>query len=90
MPSGLLQTRADALDVLTPTVEGRPGRNVARAVDARMARQSSLTDDARRFRFVLTEQAIRCHMSCHGLWANSSPNSQTAAQVWSRQGGSNP
>lgn len=59
IPSGLLQTREYAHDVLTPTVEGRTARNVPRAVEARMARQASLGDEQRQFRFVLTEQAIR-------------------------------
>lgn len=66
IPSGLLQTRDYAHDVLTPTVEGRAARNVTRAVEARMARQSSLTDESRHFRFVLTEQAVR--------WPRTSPD----------------
>lgn len=66
IPSGLLQTREYAHDVLTPTVEGRTARNVTRAVEARMARQALLADESRHFRFVLTEQAIR--------WPRTSPD----------------
>lgn len=59
IPSGLLQTREYAHDVLTPAVEGRTARNVARALEGRIARQASMMDESRHFRFVLTEQAVR-------------------------------
>jgi transcriptional regulator with XRE-family HTH domain len=59
MPSGLLQTRAYAHAVLTPTVEGRPARDVDRAVGARLDSQVVLNDESRRFSFLMTEQAVR-------------------------------
>lgn len=59
IPSGLLQTRAYARAVFTPMVEGRPARDVDRAVQARLGRQEVLNDETRRFYFLLTEQAVR-------------------------------
>ncbi|RJQ71521.1 XRE family transcriptional regulator [Pseudonocardiaceae bacterium YIM PH 21723] len=57
-PSGMLQTRAFATQVLTPTVRGRPARNVERTVDARLGRQEVLRDQSRTFTFLMTEQAV--------------------------------
>jgi transcriptional regulator with XRE-family HTH domain len=59
IPSGLLQIEDYARQTLTPTVEGRPARNVERVVVARLERQAILDDPSRRFVFVLTEQAVR-------------------------------
>ncbi|SDJ69347.1 Helix-turn-helix domain-containing protein [Actinopolyspora mzabensis] len=58
-PSGLLQTREYARAALTPGVEGRPARDIERAVRARLERQGALHDESRRFRFLLTVQAVR-------------------------------
>lgn len=63
IPSGLLQTRAYAHAALTPVVEGRPERDVDRAVQARMDRREVLNDETRRFFFLLTEQAIRLKLA---------------------------
>jgi transcriptional regulator with XRE-family HTH domain len=63
MPSGLLQTRAYACAVLTPVVEGRPARDVDRAVCARLDRQEVLKDEARQFHFLLAEQALRLKLA---------------------------
>ncbi|MFD9890798.1 helix-turn-helix domain-containing protein [Amycolatopsis sp. NPDC059027] len=65
-PSGLIQTEEYARTALTPTVEGRPARNVERAVRARMESQQALQDESRTFHFLLTEQAIR--------WGRASPD----------------
>lgn len=59
IPSGLLQTPEYARAALTPAVEGRPARDIDRAVQARMDRQNVLSDESKRFHFVLTEQAVR-------------------------------
>jgi transcriptional regulator with XRE-family HTH domain len=59
IPSGLIQTREYARSVLTPVVEGRPARDVDRAVQARLDSQGVLNDESRRFHFLLTEQALR-------------------------------
>ncbi|SDP15596.1 hypothetical protein SAMN04487905_102195 [Actinopolyspora xinjiangensis] len=59
IPSGLIQTRDYARAVLTPGVEGRPARDIDRAVQARLESQDVLNDESRRFHFLLTEQAIR-------------------------------
>ncbi|MBB5158594.1 helix-turn-helix domain-containing protein [Saccharopolyspora phatthalungensis] len=59
IPSGLLQTREYARAVLTPGVEGRPARDIDRAIQARLDRQEVLNDESRRFYFLLTEQAAR-------------------------------
>ncbi|WP_406691383.1 helix-turn-helix transcriptional regulator [Saccharopolyspora sp. ID03-671] len=59
IPSGLIQTRDYARAVLTPGVEGRPARDVERAVEARMDSQTALNDESRKFLFLLTEQAVR-------------------------------
>ncbi|WP_436501486.1 helix-turn-helix domain-containing protein [Actinokineospora sp. HUAS TT18] len=71
-PSGMLQTREYAAAILTPTVRGRPARNVPRAVEARIERQRALYDGSRTFTFVTTEQAIR--------W-NQAPAEVMAAQA---------
>lgn len=59
IPTGLLQTREYARHVLTPTVAGRPVRDVERVVAARIGRQTILDEGSRSFRFLLTEQAVR-------------------------------
>lgn len=59
IPSGLLQTAEYARSVLTPVIEGRPARDVDRAVRARLNAQDALNDESRRFHFLLTEQAVR-------------------------------
>jgi transcriptional regulator with XRE-family HTH domain len=59
IPSGLLHTHDYARQTLTPTVEGRPARNVERVLRARLDRQAILDDPSRRFVFLLTEQAVR-------------------------------
>lgn len=58
-PSGLLQTADYARAILTPTISGRPARNVDRAVEARLKRQQALHDRSRRFIFIMTEQTVR-------------------------------
>jgi transcriptional regulator with XRE-family HTH domain len=63
MPSGLLQTRAYTRAVLTPVVEGRPARDVDRAVQARLDRQEVLIDETRQFHFLLAEQALRLRLA---------------------------
>jgi transcriptional regulator with XRE-family HTH domain len=59
IPSGLLQVPAYARAALSAAVGTSPARDVDRAVQARLDRQSVLDDPARRFVFVLTEQAVR-------------------------------
>lgn len=59
IPSGIIQTPDYARAVLTPGVEGRPARDIDRAVQARLESQEALNDESRTFRFVLTEQAVR-------------------------------
>lgn len=45
--------------MLTPGVEGRPAREIDRAVRARLDSQDALNDETRKFHFLLTEQAVR-------------------------------
>ncbi|WP_082859903.1 helix-turn-helix transcriptional regulator [Alloactinosynnema sp. L-07] len=71
-PSGMMQTPEYAAAILTPTVRGRPARNVERAVEARIERQTALYDASRSFTFVTTEQAVR--------W-NQAPAEVMAAQA---------
>lgn len=59
VPTGLLHVREYAEQTLSQTVASDPGRNVARAVQARMERQAVLDDPSRSFTFLLTEQAVR-------------------------------
>ncbi|MFC7308473.1 helix-turn-helix domain-containing protein [Streptomyces monticola] len=59
IPTGLLHVKDYAIATLTPTVEGDPARDVARAVNARMERQKVLDDTSRSFSFLMTEQAVR-------------------------------
>lgn len=59
IPSGLLQTEEYARQALTPTVPGRPARDVERVLKARIERQGVLGDPSRHFTFLLTEQAVR-------------------------------
>lgn len=59
IPSGLIQAPEYARAVLTPTVKGNPDRDVEKAVRARLDSQEVLTDESRRFHFLLTEQAVR-------------------------------
>jgi transcriptional regulator with XRE-family HTH domain len=55
---GLLQIEGYARETFTPSVDGRPARDVDRAVRARLASQDALENDSRRFVFILTEQAL--------------------------------
>jgi transcriptional regulator with XRE-family HTH domain len=48
-----------ATETLSPTVDGDPVRDVARAVQARMDRQAVLDDTSRSFWFLMTEQAVK-------------------------------
>jgi transcriptional regulator with XRE-family HTH domain len=73
IPSGLLQTEEYARQTLTPTVPGRPARDVERVLQARMERQNVLDDPSRRFAFLLTEQAVR--------WRRAAGNDVMAHQV---------
>jgi transcriptional regulator with XRE-family HTH domain len=67
IPSGLIQTEEYARQVLTPTVAGRPARDVERAVRARMESQDALQDRSRTFVFLLTEQAVRWRRATGGV-----------------------
>jgi hypothetical protein len=58
IPSGLLQVPEYARAALSPVVE-TPARDVEKAVQARLDRQAVLDDPARKFVFVMTEQALR-------------------------------
>ncbi|WP_158887845.1 helix-turn-helix domain-containing protein [Amycolatopsis anabasis] len=69
IPAGLLQIRDYARQVFTPTIKGRPARDVERAVDARIARQEILEDTSRRFLFLLTEQAVRWRRAASDVMA---------------------
>lgn len=59
VPTGLLHVREYATETLSPTVVGDPNRDVARAVQARMDRQTILDDTSRSFWFLMTEQAVK-------------------------------
>ncbi|GAB3691811.1 helix-turn-helix domain-containing protein [Saccharopolyspora tripterygii] len=59
IPSELIQTPDYARAVLTPGVEGRPARDIERAVQARLESQEALNDESRTYHFLLTEQAVR-------------------------------
>jgi transcriptional regulator with XRE-family HTH domain len=59
VPTGLLHVREYATETLSPTVDGDPVRDVARAVQARMDRQAILDDTSRSFWFLMTEQAVK-------------------------------
>lgn len=59
IPSGLLHIEDYARATLTPTIQGRPARDVERAVHARLDRQDVLHDEARRFMFLMPEHAVR-------------------------------
>lgn len=59
IPTGLLQVAGYARAVITPTVKGRPARDVEKMLAARLARQQVLHDPTRRFGFLLTESAVR-------------------------------
>lgn|GEM_PF-796954 len=56
---GLLQVPEYARAALTPKLPSSPGRDVDRAVTARLDQQSALNDPSRQFHFLLTEQAVR-------------------------------
>lgn len=58
-PAGLLQVPDYARAVITPTVKGRPARDIEKMLAARLASQSVLDDPERRFTFLLTESAVR-------------------------------
>jgi transcriptional regulator with XRE-family HTH domain len=57
--SGLIQVSEYARSTLTPTVEGRPARDIERAVRVRMESQAALENENRQFIFLFTEQAVR-------------------------------
>jgi hypothetical protein len=59
IPTGLLQVREYARQVLTPVVLGRPPRDIEEVLRGRMQRQAILDDASRRFVFLMTEQAVR-------------------------------
>lgn len=58
IPTGLLHVREYAVETLSPTVPSDPARDIARTVQARMARQAILDDQSRTFWFLMTEQAV--------------------------------
>lgn len=58
MPSGLVQVPEYARHALSPKVGSDPARDVEKAVRARLDRQAVLDDEARRFVFLMTEQAV--------------------------------
>lgn len=59
IPSGLLQIEGYARATLASTIQGRPARDVERAVQARLDRQEVLDDEGRRFVFLMPEHAVR-------------------------------
>ncbi len=59
IPSGLLQIEGYARATLTSTIQGRPARDVERAVHARLDRQEVLADEDCRFVFLMPEHAVR-------------------------------
>jgi hypothetical protein len=59
IPTGLIQVPEYARHVLTPTVVGRPTGDIERVLRGRLDRQAILDDQARRFVFLMTEQAVR-------------------------------
>ncbi|GAA4529719.1 helix-turn-helix domain-containing protein [Amycolatopsis samaneae] len=59
MPSGLLQIPEYARAVLSPVLVTSSVRDVDKAVAARLERQQVLDDTARRFLFLMTEQAVK-------------------------------
>ncbi len=59
IPTGLLQVEEYARQVLTPTVPGRPDRDIERVLRGRMERQAVLDEESTRFIFLMTEQAVR-------------------------------
>jgi transcriptional regulator with XRE-family HTH domain len=63
IPTGLLQTAGFARAALRPKVDSEPVYDVERAVRARLDSQRVLEDPQCRFEFVLTEQAVRCHLA---------------------------
>ncbi|MFI0470305.1 helix-turn-helix domain-containing protein [Saccharopolyspora sp. 5N102] len=67
IPSGLIQARDYARAVLTPGVEGRPARDIDRAVQARLDSQDTLNNESRVFCFLLTEQAVRLKRAAAGV-----------------------
>lgn len=59
IPSGLIQIPDYARAALSPVVTTSPARDIEKAVQARLDRQTVLDDASRQFIFVLTEQAVR-------------------------------
>jgi Domain of unknown function (DUF5753) len=59
IPSGLLQIEAYARAVMTPVIPGDVDWDSDKAVMARLASQTTLSDPAKSFSFVLTENAVR-------------------------------
>ncbi|MFE2378306.1 helix-turn-helix domain-containing protein [Streptomyces sp. NPDC059398] len=70
IPTALLHVRAYAEQTLSKTVSSDPARDVQRAVQARMERQTVLDDRSRSFAFLLTEQAVR--------WRRATPAAMSA------------
>lgn len=59
MLSGLLQVPEYARAALSPVMDTDPARDIDRAVQARLERQTVLEDESRSFVFLLTEQAVK-------------------------------
>jgi transcriptional regulator with XRE-family HTH domain len=59
IPSGLLQTPEYAQAALSREVDSGPDRDIEKALQARLDRQSVLSDADHKFVFILTEQAVR-------------------------------
>lgn len=59
MPSGLLHVPEYARYALSPKVSTDPVRDVDKAVEARLNRQTVLADESRAFVFLMTEQAVK-------------------------------
>jgi transcriptional regulator with XRE-family HTH domain len=80
VPSGLLQVPDYARATPSPVVATSRARDVDRAVQARLDRQSVLDDPARQFVFVLTQQAVRWRYAAGRSLRSSAriwPNSQS-------------
>ena len=69
MPSGLLQVPEYARAVLSPELPSSPAIDVDKAVAARLERQKTLGEPARRFIFVMTEQAVRLRRADRSIMA---------------------
>jgi transcriptional regulator with XRE-family HTH domain len=63
IPPGLLHTREYAARTLAPMVPSEQAIDVPGVVRARLDRQAALDDPARKFAFVMTEQAVRWRLA---------------------------